>query len=1545
MGRLKTLRKGLAAVLAAVMVLGSFPLHIIAYEGVSTTVTNHTFDAAATIATLDIPGGVDTDITTWTDGFFTINGGRWRPGQGGGVFETGRNGIGYVAFTVDGNTDVIITASSTGGGNISAVTIWDANGNPVTERNGTRTVVGTTPQTTLTFDNLPAGTYRVVSNDAQEGGGHTRGARIFSVVVAPAVNMGTPDPDPGDTGGNDSGTQVFQSVATIASLGLTGAGDTNVGTWTDGFFTITGGRWRPGQGGGVFETNRNGDGFIEFTTSGNANVTVVASSTSGTNTSAVTIWNADGQPITERDGQRTVTGTAQTTFTFDNLPAGTFRVVSNDSQEGGGHARGARIFAVTVAQAETTPMEPTAYPTGIVATSGEDAQVSLSWTPVANATRHEFRYRIAGTDSWSTWAATDLRQSHVVTALDNGTTYEFQVRGHDGSNPSMASAVVTATPVALPLLTMSGVTAGTTHDFGTVPHHYTAANFNLLPVTIRNTGTAPAVNVVATLTSGGTSFVLTGDSASSTLAPNANMVFQVAPRLLLPAGLHTGVVTISANGLPDMIFNVTFNVTPQTMNANWGTVDYHFNFAHLATDGTQTGAGILGGIPHRPISERCASIRTISATATQPDFELLIGGNTAMNGFRSNGAPPNNFIDPNGGGRLLGASHSLTAPIRVELDVLAVSPTIRSSLTLYFGDQVVTVPVTGTPTAPSKVVVEFGSGEGVLRTGAIPWGANVATDPVGRVGIQAIRIFEGEFTGPWLEADVDAVSFRNLPYGYLATHLVTEYIEITNVGSEASPITVEVGPEFEIVQAPVTTLAAGATTTIGIRPATGLTAGIHQATVMIAATAAGNTLNIPVSTVVNEPLLLPPNTDLFYGGAATSTSNQFPNNVNEQVSWDHDFRRISFTAGVPTIRFNGEIRDADISLAMPFMLNDTLWVPLTAAQVALPNTFWDVTTDGYLTVTTTANTSATYNGFALIATTADHGGDATFVPIQEVATALNVGNIGWDERSETLIIVTGQTVEQGNVLYGNINNRPEAWYGSPNSLAIATNFVYMQRDNGGWPRGIGQINAAPHQPDIGGMNPEIVAQIAAGRHLEDSYFGRGITTNETRFLLRMYEATGIERFLAAGLRGFDTIIETQDPIGGWPYQISGGSYHRALSISDNAISHLLWLMQDIKNDDLFANALGEQRVLQAVNAFDLGLAWILNTQIEATGFADGVARLTAWPMAVYQSGVENLTLVSGATPGVTGQPAWQREFEPPSINGNESVDIIRFLMSIEDPSEEIRVAIHAAVYFFNYIRIDGYRLNHASGLDPLLGRNLVPEDGARPLWPRFIDLENFEPLFFDRTGPVADTITPHQGVSLAEFQAAHGTWQGERSGFISANATSFNTGNANDVRAGTLRNLYRDADGNLTTDREGTFDLIASFHNLSFERRSGYNYINHFAENLPQEYAAWVALVYGTGNGDNNGGGGNNQGGGGNNQGGGSNNQGGGGNNQGGGGSGSGPGSNNQGSGSGTNNQTRPNNRPALPQTSMAENTLIISAVILLTIGVIIAANKKDEVI
>ena len=86
-----------------------------------------------------------------------------------------------------------------------------------------------------------------------------------------------------------------------------------------------------------------------------------------------------------------------------------------------------------------------AVPAGLAGTSGGGTgQVPLTWTNVAG-TDYQVQYRVNGIGGW-TQTSWQTGATLTVTGLTNGTTYEFQVRGHNAGGFSAWSASVTATP-------------------------------------------------------------------------------------------------------------------------------------------------------------------------------------------------------------------------------------------------------------------------------------------------------------------------------------------------------------------------------------------------------------------------------------------------------------------------------------------------------------------------------------------------------------------------------------------------------------------------------------------------------------------------------------------------------------------------------------------------------------------------------------------------------------------------------------------------------------------------------------------------------------------------------------------------------------------------------------------------------------------------------------------------------------------------------------------------------------------------------------------
>jgi hypothetical protein len=170
-----------------------------------------------------------------------------------------------------------------------------------------------------------------------------------------------------DDGGNEDDGPVTSVTTEHDSNSLT---DVDLGTtedkavipegttFADGFFTVVGTmtqRWQESKG-GVYavEIAKNGTGAMQFTVKGTAQVTFVVSSTGGSNTSAVALINvATGEIITNVEGLSEISTTAATTLTYKDLPAGTYQLISPQSD----YNRGFRLMTIHVEQTVGGPAD------------------------------------------------------------------------------------------------------------------------------------------------------------------------------------------------------------------------------------------------------------------------------------------------------------------------------------------------------------------------------------------------------------------------------------------------------------------------------------------------------------------------------------------------------------------------------------------------------------------------------------------------------------------------------------------------------------------------------------------------------------------------------------------------------------------------------------------------------------------------------------------------------------------------------------------------------------------------------------------------------------------------------------------------------------------------------------------------------------------------------------------------------------------------------------------------------------------------------------
>ncbi len=294
--------------------------------------TKHIFDVAA------LTGAQDNEEiaegTTFAEGYFKTVGTVKKRIKAGTTtvtsVEVAKDAGSEIQFTVAGTADVTVVMSSTGGSNTSAVGLVDASGNAVENQEQIAEVTGTA-KTTLTYTGLTAGTYKVLSPQSAYG----RGARVYSITVddIPAVTT----------------TEYLFDVAA-----LTGAQDNEEiaegTTFGEGYFKTVGTVKKRVKAGTTTVTSvevaKNAGSGIQFTVTGTADVTVVMSSTGGSNTSAVGLVDASGNAVGNQEQIAEVAGTAKTTLTYTGLEAGTYKVLSPQSAYG----RGARVYSIHVVQ-------------------------------------------------------------------------------------------------------------------------------------------------------------------------------------------------------------------------------------------------------------------------------------------------------------------------------------------------------------------------------------------------------------------------------------------------------------------------------------------------------------------------------------------------------------------------------------------------------------------------------------------------------------------------------------------------------------------------------------------------------------------------------------------------------------------------------------------------------------------------------------------------------------------------------------------------------------------------------------------------------------------------------------------------------------------------------------------------------------------------------------------------------------------------------------------------------------------------------------------
>lgn len=291
----------------------------------------------------------------------------------------------------------------------------------------------------------------------------------------------------------------------------------------------------------------------------------------------------------------------------------------------------------------------------------------------------------------------------------------------------------------------------------------------------------------------------------------------------------------------------------------------------------------------------------------------------------------------------------------------------------------------------------------------------------------------------------------------------------------------------------------------------------------------------------------------------------------------------------------------------------------------------------------------------------------------------------------SLLLLASET-RVGATIPSRFMQQGDEWFRSEQGRQIADNVVSWQASHGGWPK-----NHDTASEPFDGVREQLRGT-----------FDNGATTGELRFLARAFRATSEARYREAFHKGLDHLLEAQYPTGGWPQRYPPGrGYHRHITFNDHAMVLILEFLREVtesSNDVL----LDDDRRSAVETAFDRGIQCILDSQVMVND------QLTVW-CAQHDE--------------VDLRPRPGRSYELVSLSGGESARILRLLMSLEDPSPEIRRAIHEGARWYDSVKLTGIRIEREAG-----DRRVVEDPDAPPLWARFYEIETNRPLFSGRDG-------------------------------------------------------------------------------------------------------------------------------------------------------------------------------------------------------------------
>lgn len=278
---------------------------------------------------------------------------------------------------------------------------------------------------------------------------------------------------------------------------------------------------------------------------------------------------------------------------------------------------------------------------------------------------------------------------------------------------------------------------------------------------------------------------------------------------------------------------------------------------------------------------------------------------------------------------------------------------------------------------------------------------------------------------------------------------------------------------------------------------------------------------------------------------------------------------------------------------------------------------------------------------------------------------------------------------------------------------IADNILLYQRNSGGWP-----TNKHPLRV----VSEEERAVALADKSKPDASFDNRNIYPQIQYLSEAYKLTGNIRYRDAALKGLRYTLDHQYPNGGWAHSPDRQerAYYRHITIADEVMPGVLGFLRKVAAGKPPFDYIDPELGRQAADAVTKGDALLLALQVRIDG------QLTGWAGQYHEDSLE---------------PVKGRAYELPGVLAWETVPVLQYLMSIDNPSEEVIAAVQGGTAWLESVKLTGFRVDrvetagqrfeyHATDYD----LRVVEDAHAKPIWARFYDLKTSEPFLANRNG-------------------------------------------------------------------------------------------------------------------------------------------------------------------------------------------------------------------